>query len=160
MSDISNYESIKEYSRKYYQEIGKVICPAFGNVFVHFNAEGFNHLIFKRKHKERDKTEQLYRFKLLPLALKLIKLATVYQETEEVIQEFRVQKFKKFVLESKVVRYWGIIGIIENKKIKVIVRQVGENGQKHFWSVIPSWVTNKHRDIKFISTMKGNPLED
>jgi hypothetical protein len=160
MEDISNYESIKEDSRKYYQQIGKVVCPAFGSEFVYFNSEGFNHLIFKGNRKEREKQEQITRFKLMPLALKLVKLATIYQEMEQTIQEFRVKKFKKIVDESKVVKYWGIIGILENRKIKVIIRQVGENGQKHFWSVIPAWVTNKYRDIKFATTMKGNPNED
>ncbi len=94
------------------------------------------------------------------MAVKLIKLATIYQETDQTIQEFRVKKFKKITDESKVVKYWGIIGILEARKIKVIIRQIGENGQKHFWSVIPVWITNKHRDIKFATTMKGNPVED
>ncbi len=160
MEDVSNYEKIKEDARQFYNQIGKVACPAFENQPVHFNSEGFNHLVFKGNRKERDKQEQIMRFKLLPLALKMIKLASIYQEKDETIQEFRVKKFKKIIEESKVVKYWGIIGILENKKIKVIIRQVGENGQKHFWSVIPAWVTNKYRDIKFASTMKGNPSED
>lgn len=30
----------------------------------------------------------------------------------------------------------------------------------HFWSVVPAWVTNKYRDIKLFSTMKGSPEYD
>ncbi len=30
----------------------------------------------------------------------------------------------------------------------------------HFWSIVPDWVTNKYRDIKFYTTMKGKPDED
>jgi hypothetical protein len=160
MEDVSNYIKIKEDSRTYYHQIGKVRCPALENDFIHFTSEGFNHLVFKGNRKERDKGEQIARFKLLPLAAKLISLATTYQQTEQTLQEFRVEKFKKTIHESKVVTYWGIIGILDNRKIKVIIRRVGEHGQKHFWSVIPSWVTNKYRDIKFASTMKGNPAED
>ncbi len=100
------------------------------------------------------------KFKLLPFAQKLMGLTTTYQEYEETLQEFRVKKFKKAVQETKVVKYWGIIAILEFKKFKVVVRKVGDNGQHHFWSVIPAWVTNYHRDIKLVSTMKGDPKND
>ena len=160
MEDISNYDKIKEDAKQYFDQTGKIPCPAFENEMVHFTSEGFNHLIYKGSRRERDKSEQIFRFKLLPLAVKLIKLSAVFQEMEESIQEFRIKKHKKIVHESKPVKYWGMIGILDNRKIKVIIRQIGENGQKHFWSVIPAWVTNKYRDIKFASTMKGNPVED
>jgi hypothetical protein len=55
--------------------------------------------------------------------------------------------------------YWGLIAIIDGRKIKVILRRVG-NGEIHFWSVIPAWVTNKTRDGKLFKTMKGDPNED
>lgn len=102
----------------------------------------------------------MLRFKLLPLAVKLIRLATTYQEFEETIKEFEVKSYKKRMWRAKPVRYWGIIAIIEGRKIKVIIRKIGDNGALHFWSVIPEWVTNKYRDIKIFSTMKGNPEED
>lgn len=57
-------------------------------------------------------------------------------------------------------RYWGIIAIIEGRKIKVIIRKIGEEGSLHFWSIVPAWVTNKYRDIKLFSTMKGSPEYD
>jgi len=46
------------------------------------------------------------------------------------------------------VRYWGIIAIIEGRKIKVIIRKIGDNGALHFWSVVPAWTTNRYRDIE------------
>ncbi len=94
------------------------------------------------------------------MAEKLVALTTTFQEYEESLQEFRVKNFKKAIQETKVVKYWGIIAIIENRKFKVIARKVGDNGQLTFWSVIPGWITNYHRDIKLVSTMKGNPNED
>ena len=57
------------------------------------------------------------------------------------------------------IKYWGIIAIIDGRKIKVILRKIGDNGQLHFWSIVPAWTTNKYRDAKFVSTMKGNPEE-
>ncbi len=68
--------------------------------------------------------------------------------------------YKKRVKKTLPVKYWGIIGIIDGRKIKVIIRKIGDNGLLHFWSVVPAWVTNKYRDIKFYSTMKGKPEED
>ena len=159
MEDLSNYEKLREDSRKFYSSIKGINCPAL-NSYVHFNAEGFNHIIFKGSRSEREKSSQVLRFKLLPLAVKLIKLSTTYQEFEETLKEFGVKSYKKIVLKSKSVRYWGIIAIIDGRKIKVIVRKIGDEGKMHFWSVVPAWSTNKYRDIKLFSTMKGNPEED
>jgi len=94
------------------------------------------------------------------LAKKLIGISTTYQEFEETIKEFDIKKYKKKIKENRLVKYWGIIAIIDGQKIKVIIRKIGNNGSLHFWSVIPAWVTNKYRDTKFYTTMHGNPEED
>ncbi len=159
MEDISNYEKIKEDSKRFYDHVGKIVCPAFGQEVI-FTSEGFNHLVYKNDRRERDKKVQIMKFKLLPLAKKLVSLTATFQEYEESLREFRVKKFKKIVQETKVVKYWGVIAILENRKFKVIIRKVGDNGQLTFWSVIPAWITNYHRDIKLVSTMKGDPNDD
>lgn len=159
MQDISNYDKIRQDAENFYKKIGKVLCPVF-NELVYFNAEGFNHLVYKQAHSERDKNAQIAKFKLLARAKELIAKTATYQEYDESIKEFEVKKYKKKVRESRRVRYWGIIAIINGWKIKVIIRQVGDNGLKHFWSVIPNWTTNQYRDIKLLSRMKGNPDED
>ncbi|MEK7531698.1 MAG: hypothetical protein AAB545_02095 [Patescibacteria group bacterium] len=159
MNDISNYEKLKADAQKFYSSKGRMFSPAL-NDYIHFPAEGFNHLVYKGAHSEREKSSQTLRFKLLPLALKLIELSTTYQEFEETIKEFEVKSYKKRIKKTKPVRYWGIIAIIEGRKIKVIIRKIGDNGAMHFWSVVPAWVTNKYRDIRLFSTMKGNPEED
>jgi hypothetical protein len=159
MEDLSNYIKIKEDSKRFYDQIGKVTCPAFGQEVI-FGSEGFDHLVHKNDSRERDKGVQIMKFKLLPLAKKLVGLTTTHQEYEEGLREFRLKKFKKIVQETKIVKYWGIIAILENRKFKVVVRKVGDNGQMHFWSVIPAWVTSQYRDIKLRSTMKGDPTDD
>ncbi|HEY4488940.1 MAG TPA: hypothetical protein VJA87_00425 [Candidatus Paceibacterota bacterium] len=158
MEDISNYEKIREDARSLYGETRPVHSPAL-NDRVHFTAEGFNHIIFKGSRSERERPSQVMRFKLLPRAVRLIAHANTFQEFEETIKEFEVKARKKRVRKSKSVRYWGIIAIFEGRKIKVILRKIGD-GQVHFWSIVPAWTTNKHRDAKFVSTMKGNPEED
>lgn len=158
MEDLSNYEKLREDSQKFYNSIGKVFSPAL-SCEISFSAEGFNHIIFKGSRSEREKKSQILRFKLLPLAIKLLKLSTTFQEFEESLKEFDFKSFKKKVRKTKVVKYWGIIAIIDSRKIKVIIRKIGE-GSAHFWSIIPDWATSAYRDIKMFPTMKGNPEED
>jgi len=159
MEDISNYEKLREDALKFYNTIGKVFSPIF-NQEVYFNAEGFNRIIFKKARSEREKPSQILRFKLLSLAVKLIKMSSTYQEFEETLKEFEVKHFKKRIKQTKSVRYWGIIAIIDGRKIKVIIRKIGDNGFMHFWSIVPAWTTNKFRDNKFFTTMKGDPDKD
>lgn len=158
MEDISNYEKLKGDAISFYSGIKKVFSPALKEDII-FSAEGFNHLVFKGSRSEREKSSQILRFKLLPLVVKLIKLSTTHQEFEETIKEFDVKERKKRIRKAKSVKYWGIIAIIDSRKIKVILRKIGDGGV-HFWSVIPAWVTNKYRDTRFFTTMKGNPDED
>src|SRR3990167_9068362 len=159
MEDLSNYEKLRDDARKFYSSIGPVFSPAF-NDYVHFTAEGFNYIVFKGSRSERERPSQMLRFKLLPLGIKLIGLSTTYQEFEETIKEFEVKSHKKRIRKTKPVKYWGIIAIVEGRKIKVIVRKIGDNGQLHFWSIVPAWTTNKYRDTKFFTTMKGDPEGD
>ena len=159
MEDLSNYEKLKEDAQRFYNSIGSAFSPVF-NQKIHFNAEGFNHIVFKHAHSERERPSQILRFKLLPLALKLVKTSTTYQEFEETMKEFDVKSYKKKVKKSMPVSYWGIIAIVDGRKIKVIIRKIGENGAMHFLSVVPAWITNKYRDTRFFTTMKGNPEDD
>ena len=159
MEDLSNYEKLREDALKFYNGVDKIFSPAFDQD-VYLNAEGFNHIIFKRARTEREKSSQILRFKLLPLAIKLLKISTTHQEFEETIKEVELKEYKKKIKKTKPVKYWGIIAIIDVRKIKVIIRKIGDNGNMHFWSVVPAWVTNQYRDIRLFTTMKGNPDED
>ena len=98
MEDLSNYEKLREDAQNFYNSIRKAFSPAF-NQEICFNAEGFNHIIFKGSRSERERPSQILRFKLLPLALKLIKVSTTYQEFEESIKEFEVKSFE--LMESQ-----------------------------------------------------------
>jgi len=150
---------LKSDAQKFYSQIGRIFSPIFEQE-IHFTAEGFNHIIYKSANTERERASQILRFKLLSLVAKLVKKSTTYQEYEETLQEFDIQSFKQKVKKTKLVKFWGIIAIIDGRKIKVIIRKVGDNGIMHFWSIVPEWVTNKYRDTKFFTTMKGDPSED
>jgi len=159
MNDLSNYEKLKKDSQDFYSSTGRIFSPAL-ETEISFNSEGFNHIIFKKGRSERERSSQILRFKLLPLAIKLVKKSTTYQEYEETISTISAKKYKKKAFITRPIKYWGIIAIIDGRKIKVILRKIGDNGNIHFWSVVPAWTTNKYRDVKFFTTMKGNPEED
>ena len=159
MEDISNYDKAKENAINFYHKIGRVRCPAINNEFIHFTSEGFNHLVYKNDRRERDRSVQMMKFKLLPKARDIIERSSTYQEYDESLLEIKKEKFKKIVRESTIVRYWGLVAIIQNFRVKVIVRQWG-NGQKHFWSVIPAWSKSHYRNITMISKAKGDLSDD
>lgn len=153
MQDISNYHQIKETAENFYKKIGRLFSPIFKER-VAFNSEGFNHLLYK-KGGERNKSDQITKFKILPIAKEIVAIATTYQEYDEGIAQVQRKRFKRKINESATVRYWGLVAIIRNCRVKVIIRQVGD-GQKHFYSVIPAWSARYYNGIKIISNAKGD----
>lgn len=152
------YEKRKAEAQELFARTKPIQSPALKQE-VRFTAEGLNHIIFKRGSLERDRTSQMMRFKLLPRAVRLIAHANTYQEFEETTQDFQTKMRKRRETRSKIVSYWGMIAIFEGRKIKVILRKVG-NGYLHFWSIVPAWTTSRYRDLKLVATMKGNPELD
>ncbi len=161
MADISNYDNLKDATNSYYNKIGFITNPALNNQKIHFGNEGFRHLMYKgnKKKSERDKGVQIMKFNLLHKAVDILKISTTYQEYDEGLSEIIKKKRKKKIKESVVVRYWGFVAIMNNFRVKVVVRQIG-NGGKHFWSVIPAWSKSHYREIKLLSKSKGNLSED
>ncbi|GAB4026707.1 MAG: hypothetical protein Fur0011_2970 [Candidatus Microgenomates bacterium] len=117
-----------EEAREEYKKIGEVACPAFPNEMVVFNAKGFSHLMYQgsSKEKARPEKEARNRVELVGRAVKLLRMMPLPQE--ESTYEFEGKKY----------RYWAFEAVVDDKRIKVVVRQCG-NGKKHFWSVIPAW---------------------
>ncbi len=77
MQDISNYQNLRRSSQDFYNNISSVFSPALKEKIT-FSAEGFNHIVFKTARTERERPSQILRFKLLPLAKKLIEISTTY----------------------------------------------------------------------------------
>jgi hypothetical protein len=137
----NNYHKIKDQGYLNYKTIGQRLCPYLKQK-VTFNSKGFWHIIYSGRNKKRDLKTQQLRFRLLPLAVKIVSLTTTLQEFE--------------LLKKQRITYYGFIAIVDGWKIKVIVKKVG-NGKPYFYSVIPNWVTNRKRDK---SLFKGNMERD
>lgn len=157
---LKNYTELRQKAKELYDSFESVRCPALNNEFVNFTSEGFTHILYRTKKSERDKSTQIMRFELLAKAKKLIELTTTYQEHEEYYRTVERRRFKRKVLEQESINDWGLIGVIDNFRIKVVIRKIG-NGQNQFHSVIPAWRTKYYKDIKIVSnTTKGNVADD
>lgn len=55
ISDLK-FNKIREDAEKYYYSIGRIRCPYLDGD-VHFNSEGFEHLLFKTWNKTRSRSE-------------------------------------------------------------------------------------------------------
>jgi len=161
--DLSNadFEKLKESVKKEYDAIGETHCPYF-NETVKFSSDGFRHLLYKGSFqlKPRPRSEQCMRLRLFKLVLNLIRITKTVQEYHMDKQFVEIKQNKRREIVLKEVKYWGFIAIIDGRKIKVIVKQIGE-GQKRFWSVIPNWSTRKSRELQQkIHTEHSGDLEN
>ncbi len=150
-----DYYQIRKDANEYFMNLKAIQCPAL-ELEVHFNSRGFNHIIYKKGNIERPRFEQIPRFQILAMAVKIISKTTTFQEFEEIQKELISWNKGRKTLKTKTISYWGLIAIIENKKIKVILRKIG-NGHLHFWSIIPYYSTSPQRDGKY---MRGDPEYD
>jgi len=127
----------KEKAKKLY-DVQKGVHNPYLDKEITFNSDGFHHLQFSDR-RERNKEEQLLKFNLLPLAIKIIKNSGTLQEYREKRLSIG-KKSKDGLRKTKMVCFWGfssIVGKPESKiKVRVILRKVGD-GKYTFWSVMP-----------------------
>ncbi|KKP46437.1 MAG: hypothetical protein UR39_C0016G0008 [Candidatus Woesebacteria bacterium GW2011_GWA1_33_30] len=121
---------LKGAAKDFFKKNKYVYSPTFRKEKIFLNSKGINHLFYKGSRSGRNLKEVQTRIKLLPRAITLLKLMPIAQE-----EDFYIQDKVKY-------KFWAFEGVVKGKKIKVIVRQIG-NGNKHFWSVIPSWRKNR-----------------
>ncbi|MBU1129752.1 hypothetical protein KKE45_00330 [Patescibacteria group bacterium] len=125
----------KDRIRKIFDEIKEIDCSAFPGEKVSFNAKGINHLIYKSDRSMRSVERIRTNIRLLPRAIKLLKLMPIFQEEAS------------YKIGKTIFHFWAFEGVVDNRRIKVIVRQKG-NGKKYFWSVIPCWRKDRFGDVK------------
>lgn len=154
------YEYELQLAQKKYSEFKPIKSQALQGKEIVFNSEGFNHLIFKRDRKERDRTHQITRFRLLESAYQVLRRTSTHQEYEERLEEIIVKMKKQKTKVSKTARYWGFIAITRrNDRIKIVVRQIGD-GKLHFWSVYPWWQKTRHGEFQMRTMSTGELTSD
>jgi hypothetical protein len=98
-----------------------------------FNDEGFRHLIWQGR-KYRPRNVQLQRFALLKYLPTIIENYKGHMEYRTRKEEVYAKMHGAVKTKTSLAQFWGLNANIEGKKIKIIIRQIG-NGKKHFLSV-------------------------
>lgn len=134
--DASYFESKKQKAHTIYQDQKTIFSPYFKTDVI-LNSNGFHHLQFSDRH-ERSKEEQLLKFTLLPLGLKIIRQAATLQEYRKLLCPIGEKPSSGGSRVMKMVEWWGFVAIFveQDIKIRVILRRVGD-GNITFWSVMP-----------------------
>jgi hypothetical protein len=127
-----SYEETRWKAKEFYGNIGCVWCPSL-NDSVTFNSAGFRHLIWQGKTLRRQK-EQIRRFTLLPDAASILSNLGGDKEQRTIERLSKIDRHGKRTDVKIRIKFWGLAQEISGRRIKVIVRQIG-NGKKHFFSI-------------------------
>jgi len=136
-SDEEKFKRVRKEAEEYYESIGSVWCP-YLQENVHFNTEGFQHLLFKSWNRTRVRAEQYTRLRLLRLVPDIIAKSHTLQEYEERSLLIKQKVNSRWEKRMKRVRYYVFIAIVKTVRLKIIVKEI-EGGAKFFYSLYPSW---------------------
>lgn len=130
--------------KEYYRRIGAVRCP-YLKTNVHFNSEGFGHLLSRSWNRGRSTAEQYIRLRLIPKVVEIIRIANTLQEYDQREMFVRQQINSRWENREKVVHYYVFIALLieHGLRFKIIIKQI-EGGEPFFWSVYPSWRVEKN----------------
>jgi len=141
MDNIEQFQRVKQEAEDYYKTVNAVFCPYLKSK-INFNAKGLDHIKMKSWNKSRLVSDQYLRLKFLKLVQEVLKNFGTLQEFHETKNFERIKDTGRWQSIMKPVVYYGFVAILNNVKIKIIVKRV-EGGQPYFWSVIPFWKTQR-----------------
>ena len=156
LKDEQDFEKVRTDAETFYATIGETHCPYF-NEKISFNAPGLKHLKFKSDKVARSHTEQYARLKLLAFAPQVISLSRTVQGIWHTKHFERIRMHSRTDTVLKLVSYYEFIAVLENVRVKVIVKQV-DDGEKFFWSIIPYWKIDSVNSRRVLHS--GNPESD
>jgi hypothetical protein len=128
MTKTEKQKQFVEERKMHYNSLTSVYCSPL-KACVHFNSDGFYHMIFKTNRRKRKISAQFARLALIPLIKPVIKNAKKIQET-------RIEKGKKMRGE-KIETFHALVEVVGkcNVRVKVVIRKV-ENGGFFFHSIM------------------------
>jgi len=129
------YQNKQEVARRIYAAEPLVYSPFF-NKDIALGTEGFDHLS-RSARGARAQEEQVRRFILLPLAIRILKTATTAQEYRKRYMVVSTPGARRNRYGTTKVQWWAFVALFVRQeiKIRVVVRRVG-GGKLHFWSVM------------------------
>ncbi len=154
--DKQDFEKVRTDAETFYASISEIRCPYFGEK-ISFNAEGLKHLKFKSDKVARSHSEQYARLKLLTLAPQILSLSRTVQGIWHTKHFERIRMHSRTDTILKTVSFYEFIAVLENTRVKVIVKQV-DGGRKFFWSIIPYWKIDSTNSRRILHG--GDPEQD
>jgi hypothetical protein len=129
------YEAHRARAKELFERNPSIQCPYFDSAVI-LNSEGLHHLRYSAE-RERCKPEQMLKFRLLLLALEVIRKSGTVQEYRKIWQPLGKASARDGSRPMKEVEYWGLLAIVGRRpnKIRVILRRVG-TGNVTLWSVM------------------------
>jgi len=141
------YGKAKQKAKTIYSAIGQVSCTALGNEAVAFTGIGFNHLMRKGRIP-RTRNEQKKRFVLVPYIKQVIKNSQMVSEYRQTTEMVEINRYGKKIIVSSQAEFWKLVEKIDDCVVKVVIRQLGTGGPKHFFSVMGDNITIDKRLCK------------
>ena len=135
------FARIRQLAAAAYGGFGQIRCPYFDGP-VHFNTQGFRHLLFKGWNRSRDQHDQFMRLKHLARAPEIISLSRTVQGIQETHDWQRRRRHGRWERTLTAVSYFEFVAVLEGRRFKVIVKQL-PGGERIFWSLIPYWRQNE-----------------
>lgn len=144
------FKKLKEKTEIEYKKVKKIYSPALKSEIV-FNSDGFHHLRYDGSRSERNKSVQKNKFIFFLNAVDILKKSTTVQEYRRLLCPIG-KKDRNGFRKTSIIEWFGFFSIISFSKmirIKTVIRRIGgENGQYHFWSVMPFWnLSNKNKIV-------------
>ena len=116
LSEEDHFRAVKEKAQAAYSTQREIYNPYFKTTVI-LNSDGFHHLQFSAR-RERNKSEQLLKLRLLPLALEIIKKSGTVQEYRKLLTPIGKKSPRDGSVPMKEVEYWGLVAIVGEKRIK------------------------------------------
>lgn len=88
-----------------FKETKQISCPAFDGDLILFNAKGINHLLYKGNRSKRDISRIQTNIRLLPRAIKVLRLMPFFQE------ESGYEK------DEILFKYWAFEAVVEGRRV-------------------------------------------
>ncbi len=133
MSEKDDLDFFKNNAREIYDKIGGVYCPCLNSEVV-FNAQGFHHMEYDGGGTARLLKERIFKLKLIPLAVPVLKCA---EKIDEYKKDKQPKNRKKGAVQ-KDVEFWSLVANVgknRDVKVKVVLKRTG-NGKIIFWSIM------------------------
>ena len=110
------FQEVRQRATVLYSALDRIRCPYLQNE-VHFNTDGFRHLLFKSWNRGRDRRDQFMRLKFLSRAPEILRLSRTVQgiqTTNEWERRRRHGRWEKLLVP---VTYYEFIAVIEKRRL-------------------------------------------